>query len=292
MIASALVRRDRSERSLVKARKTEKRDLTRTSTGLALLIVSFIMSRLGTMPFTYLFVPVEASLFVAWTRPGLFLLIFIFFVSRLNMILLTYPSVPILAFVFAACGTFLVVGGRGAFGENHSNYLVIAVGVYVVAFITGFALDAWLPSRLFSISTNIIGGGYCGGRNILEGYVCGPSVYDITEAYDLFFAGVLIVKALVGAAIILLTFAIQSRLGRLLLVVGYVLSLLINGMGYLLESPAVTNGVSSLSTVRLFVLSSGVYTFQFAVLLDLVSAIITSTAYYMLFARIGKMNIA
>jgi len=41
----------------------------------------------------------------------------------------------------------------------------------------------------------------------------------------------------------------------------------------------------------MFVLSSGVYTFQFAVLLDFVSAIITSTAYYMLFARIGKMNI-
>jgi len=216
------------------------------------------------------------------TRMGLVLLMVSLLISPLW---LWISFIPTLALLVATCGTFQVIRGRGAFGESHANYLVISVGVYLIGFIISLALAAWLPSRLFSIATTPIGG-WCGSPG---GQECGPNPLYFSEAYDLFFAGVLIAGALTDAAIVLLTFAIQNRLGRLLLLLGYALSMLSSGIGYLLASPFASNGASSSFTAQLSVALSSLFTFQLLVELDFVAAVITSTAYYMLRARIGNM---
>jgi len=191
--------------------------------------------------------------------------------------------IPILNYIgglLAIVGAVLMILGRGAFGDAHSRNVVLSVFIYIIGLVIVFIVAVSFALTISSIE--------------LSGASGASAAAAISSSFNDLLTGAIVVGAVLGFAIVLFTYAIQSRTGRILLLAGYVSSLLIALLVFSIIGPqlstVVSNSIASRSVDRsgIDALQSGI---QFLGLLNFIPGIIYAVAYYLLWERIDMGDI-
>lgn len=135
------------------------------------------------------------------TKTGLLLLAIGFFLGWI-------PFVGIVGGLLELIGAIMVILGRHTFGKEHSRNVLWAIIIFIIGIVAGVAVVFVI---IFStISTNL--------RNFNQtSQTFRPSIFPSTA----FFTGILIGIAIAQLSVVLLTYALQKRNGRILLWLGY-----------------------------------------------------------------------
>ena len=182
------------------------------------------------------------------------------------------PYVNYLSGLLALVGAVLMILGRRAFGDAHSRNVVLSVVLYVIGLVIGILVAL---SFAFSVAEFQISG------------ASGSSAAGaLSVAFNDLLVGLIITEAVIGIAIIVFTYAIQDRLGRVLLLAGYISSLSVGIFILSVISAQVTTALQSAG------LSSAVSSLQSQAqllrLLGFIPGIIYATAYYRVRERIDR----
>ena len=137
------------------------------------------------------------------TKTGLLLLVIGFFLSWV-------PFIGIIGDILEIVGALMVILGRHAFGREHArnafwSLIVFIVGI-VVAVVT---ITVLVLSSIFSNPAFF---------NRTQSTTPPPVIFDPTT----FYAGALLGISIAQISYVMLTYALQNRTGRILLLVGYV----------------------------------------------------------------------
>ncbi len=207
------------------------------------------------------------------TKTGLLLLI-------IGLLVGPVPLVGIIGGILEILGAILVVLGRNAFGKPHSNYAIWSVIIYIVGSVviiaSAFVFDFSLA--LARLGTN--------GQGLTSD--------AISSAINTLLIGALVGALVTGFATVLFTYALQETLGRVLLWVGYVASLIVGIVVFSDVSSTITTVVQQALTGGIYNpapisnLQARIRTLQ---LLGFVPALIYSAAYYLVWSRIGRGEI-
>jgi len=191
--------------------------------------------------------------------------------------------IPILSYlggILAIVGAVLMILGRGAFGDAHSRNVVLSVVIYLVGFVILFIVGVSFALSISSIE--------------LSGASGASAAAAISSSFNDLLTGAIVGGAVLGVATILFTYAIQSRTGRMLLLAGYVSSLLIGILVFSIIGPqlsiVVSNSIPTRNVDRsgLDALQSEIQLLRF---LNLIPGIIYAVAYYLLWERIDMGDI-
>ena len=155
----------------------------------------------------------------------------------------------------------MVILGREVFGHRHSRFVVKATKIYVFGFIA-----ALLNTALFVLS------------------LPGSSLVSALDAFDLFIVGSIILGSVVGVAFLLLTYALQSQLGRMLLWAGFFSSIALELLIFYVVEGELVRGVSDFLYIQ--------NQLQLLSLLGLIPAVMNAVAFYLVRAKIqtGKLT--
>ena len=182
------------------------------------------------------------------------------------------PILNYLGGLLALVGAVLMILGRGAFGDAHSRNVVLSVVIYVVGLVIGILVALSFAFSLGSIQISGASGSSAAGA--------------LSAAFNDLLVGLIITGAVIGVAIIVFTYAIQDRLGRVLLLAGYISSLSVGIFVLSVIGSQVTTALQSAS------LSSAVSSLQSQAqllrLLGFIPAIFYATAYYRVRQRIDR----
>src|SRR2546426_5943212 len=207
------------------------------------------------------------------TKNGLILL-------AASLLLDPIPILNYLGVILAIVGTVLMILGRGVFGDAHSRNVVLSVVIYVVGLVILFIIGASFALSIASIE--------------LSGASGASAAAAISSSFDDLLTGAIVAGAVLGIATILLTYAIQSRTGRILLLAGYVSSLLIGILVFSIVGPQLSTVVSNTIATR-NVDRSGIDSLQSEIqllrFLNFIPGIIYAVAYYLLWERIDMGDI-
>jgi hypothetical protein len=165
------------------------------------------------------------------------------------------PNAIYVADTLMIAGVIMAILGRKVFGHKHSRLVVRAANIYVFGFVAGI-----FNAVLFVLS------------------LPGSSLVSALDAFELFVVGSIVVGVVVGVAILLLTYALQNQVGRIFLWAGLSSSIAFKAIIFYVVEGELTRGVSDF-----FYIQSQL---QFLSLLGLGPAAITSTAFYLVRARI------
>lgn len=149
----------------------------------------------------------------------------------------------------------MVTLGRVVFGHRHSRFVLTATKVYVFGFIAAF-----LNTALFVLS------------------LPGSSLVSALDAFDLFIVGSISLSSVVGVAFLLLTYALQSQLGRMLLWAGFSSSIVIEIVIFYVVEGELARGVSDFLYIQ--------DQLQLLSLLGLIPAVMNAVAFYLVRAKI------
>lgn len=165
------------------------------------------------------------------------------------------PSAVYLADAFVIVGVILVLLGRDVFGLRHSRLVFKAAKIYVFGFVATF-----FNTALFVLS------------------LPGSSLVSALDAFDLFIIGSIILGALVGFAILLLTYSLQGQWGRMLLWASFSSSIALEILIFYMVENELARGVSDFSYIQSQI--------QLLSFLGLIPAAMNAFAFYLVRAKI------
>jgi len=201
------------------------------------------------------------------TQTGLLLLI-------IGLLLAPIPYVNYVGGILAIVGAILVILGREVFGLRHSRFVIASLIIYLIGlgivFINAFGFGFSLATAAFSNPNSI-----------------GQAVID---AFNQFLIVLVIGGAVTGIAVLLFTYALQNSTGRILLWTGFASNLAVGILIFYIISGEVTSelqpGTSSgTSVISILLALQG--QIQVLSLLNLVPAVMSATAFYLVRSRIN-----
>jgi uncharacterized membrane protein len=168
------------------------------------------------------------------TKTGLLLLVIGFLIGWI-------PFVSIIGFILELIGALFVILGRKAFGREHSRNVLWSIVIFIVGLVAGVV--AIFIAIFSAITTNLR------SFNQTSNPTFQPSLFDPTS----FFIGTFIGTIILQISYVLLTFAIQKRNGRILLLAGYAATIdasLVNF--FILRSNILLSALTSLAPALLY----------------------------------------
>lgn len=165
------------------------------------------------------------------------------------------PNAVYLADVFVIIGVILVILGRDVFGHRHSRLVFKATKIYVFGFVAAF-----FNTSLFVLS------------------LPGSSLVSALDAFDLFIIGSIVLGALIGLAILLLTYELQGPVGRMLLWAGFSSSIALEILIFYMVENELARGVSDFPYIQNQI--------QLLSFLGLIPAAMNAFAFYLVRAKI------
>lgn len=207
------------------------------------------------------------------TKTGLLLLL-------IGVIVGVIPIIGIVGLVLAVVGTILVILGRRAFGDKHSTYVLISVGVYIFGFIIVFFV-----ALIFAISI-ASAAGTATSRSML--------IQIMTSALNSLIIGVIIGGAITSFSYVLFTYAIQNQVGRILLWTAYGVSLALEAAIFLIITPQISTALSasiatgSFDPAPINALRAQISSFE---ILNLIPYGLYALSYFIVYSRINRGEI-
>ncbi|HEX4920658.1 MAG TPA: zinc-ribbon domain-containing protein [Candidatus Bathyarchaeia archaeon] len=199
------------------------------------------------------------------TEKGIFLLV-------VSLILGPIPYLMYIGFVLGLVGAILVILGRKAFGQLHSNLVQLSVGIWIIGIIASF----------------IVGASY--GYDVASAILANNSqaqIEALNNAFNALVIGAMVSSAILGISQILITYALQTARGRLLLFFGYALGIALGVLVLSIISPQVNAAVlHAISTQDLTPLDDLRTQSQLLGLVGIIPAIISAFAFYLAYSRI------
>lgn len=195
-----------------------------------------------------------------------------------SLILGPIPYLMYLGFVLGLVGAILVILGRKAFGQHHSNLVKFSVGIWIVGIIAGI----------------IVGSSY--GYDVTSAVSANNSQAEVAQAlsnaFNTLVIGLLISSAIAGLSQILITYALQTTPGRLLLFLGYAIGIALGVIVLSIISPQVNTAVSqAILTQDLTPLNDLRTQSQLLGLVGIIPAIISASAFYLAYLRVANGEI-
>ena len=133
-----------------------------------------------------------------------------------GLIISALPIVTLVGGIIQILGAILVIIGRGPFGKKHSGYVGVATGLYVVCSIVLFITVVDMASTV---------------RAAFYVHASGGSSSELSARMSDLFNGYIVIVTLLGLLLVfarvLFTYAIQDFLGRLLLWLAFLASVLV-----------------------------------------------------------------
>ena len=208
---------------------------------------------------------------VGRTQNGILLL-------AVSLILGPIPYLTYLGFVLGLVGAILVILGRKAFGQFHSNLVKLSIGIWIVGIIGSF----------------IVGASY--GYDVASAISMSNSQATVAQAlnnaFNTLIIGLLVSSAILGLSQILITYALQTTQGRLLLLSSYALGIVLGVLVFLIISPQVNVAISqAISTQDLTPINNLRTESQSLGLVGLIPASISAFAFYLAYSRIANDEI-
>jgi len=131
----------------------------------------------------------------------------------MGLLLGPIPVIGLLGLVLAFVGAILIIIGREAFGERHSRYVLLAAAVYTISLIVLFFVGASLGPDIQSAFQTTTDPAALSARvsNIFYSYLVAVTVLGI----------------ILGLSTVVFTYAIQDRVGKILLWFSFSLGILL-----------------------------------------------------------------
>jgi hypothetical protein len=179
-------------------------------------------------------------------------------------------------------GAILVILGRKAFGAAHSRNVIVSILLVILGLIIVAAATVVL---VLGTAASFIPGNT-------------PSQAAITSTFNNFLIILVVGVIVTGLATVFFTYAIQDQMGRMLLLGGYAVNIVIQIATFVLVSQAIGTIVAAMfpngtynptqAAVALADFSSRVQTLGY---LGAIPALIYAAAYYLVWNRINKGEI-
>ncbi len=158
------------------------------------------------------------------TRTGLLVLL-------IGIIVGSLPAVGIIGVILIIIGAILVILGRKAFGPEHARNVMISILIFFVGIVIVIAAGLVFVAAIVSAYTT----------NRSNPAAAADSV---RVAFNNLLILVIVGAAISGIAYILFTYAIQNRMGRMVLFIAYAVGVAVQIAVYALISPAVSDAVA------------------------------------------------
>ena len=192
------------------------------------------------------------------------------------------PYIGIIGFLLVFVGAILVILGRRAFGTAHARNVVVSIFLVILGII--ITVVAGVILFLATVSSFIPGNA--------------PTPAAITSAFNNFLIILVVGTIVSGLASVFFTYAIQNQTGRMLLLGGYVASIVLQITTYVIVSQAVGTFVAAMfpggtyspgaAAIAAADFSARVQTLGY---LTAIPALIYAAAYYLVWNRINKGEI-
>jgi len=209
------------------------------------------------------------------TKTGILLLLIGTLISWL-------PIIGALGGLLVLIGAILVILGRKAFGPAHSRNVIVSILLVILGLIIVAAATIIL---VFGTVASIIPGNQ-------------PTQGAITSTFNNFLIILIVGVIVTGLATLFFTYAIQNQMGRMLLLGGYAVNVVIQIATFVIVSQAIGAIVAAMfpggtysptqATIAIADFSARVQTLGY---LAAIPALIYVAAYYMVWNRINKGEI-
>ncbi len=207
------------------------------------------------------------------SKTGLLLLL-------VGTVMTAIPLIGFIGTILAAIGALLVILGRRAFGDKHSKYVLFSVGTYCFGFIV-----VVLVAIIFAFSIAAAASTATSPSQLIP---------IVNSALNSFLIGVIIGGAITSISFLLITYAIQNQIGRILLWVAYGVSLALEVAIFLIITPQITSALNAsiangtyssgpIDALRGQISSLGI--------LNLIPYALFATAYYLVYSRVNRGEI-
>jgi MFS family permease len=207
------------------------------------------------------------------TKTGILLLIFGFLLDPV-------PYGNYVGDVLVIIGAILVIIGRRPFGPVHSRNVVWSLVLFIVGI--GVAIGASLPLISSIVSASVAN---ATGNPLNQAAIS----QSLSSSFNVLLIGAVVGGAILGLAGILFTYALQTHTGKVLLWTGYVASVAISILAFVIIAPLISNAASQSFVGGHFdsgPISSLEMQQQVLMLLGFIPAIITASAFYLAWSRI------
>lgn len=183
----------------------------------------------------------------------------------IGLIIGVLPVIGLLGLIAAFIGVIFVINGRDAFGQRHSRNVVVAAVVYVLCEVVVLVIAASIEPSLLSIFRSTTNPTSLSTQlnNLINGYIIALAV----------------VGGILGLSTVVFTYAIQNQLGRALLWLAFVTSMLLLIPDFILLSqlpPLISQAIATSDPSPLYSLVNQTQALQ---LLSIIPAIIYALAY-------------
>jgi len=196
------------------------------------------------------------------TRTGVLLI-------AIGFILNWVPYIGILGSLLILIGAILGIIGRKAFGQRHSQFVVVAIVVFFVGIIAAGALGAIFAFQLFlATSVSDLAGAAAAVRNFVIALIVGAAIS--------------------GIASILFVHELENKTGKYLLYAGYAAGVIAPGIVAVLIIGQIEAFVTSGNLAALAALGTEATTLG---LLSGVSSVLFAGAYFIAYSRIQRREI-
>ncbi len=215
----------------------------------------------------------EMGKWIDRTKTGLLLLL-------IGTIISVVPIIGFIGTILAAIGAIFIILGRRAFGDQHSKYVLISVGTYIFGGIVIF-----VAALIFAFS---VASAASSATSVSE------VVPILTSALNSFIVGVIVGAAITGFSFVLITYAIQDQMGRLLVWAAYIITLAIEVGIFLIVTPQISGALNaSIATGTYNQAPINALQSQISSLgiLDLIPYALYATAYYLVYSRVNRGEI-
>jgi len=209
------------------------------------------------------------------TKTGILLLLIGTLISWL-------PIIGALGGLLVLIGAILVILGRKAFGPAHSRNVIVSILLVILGII------------IVAVATVVLVLGTV--ASIIPGNA--PSPAAITSTFNNFLIILIVGVIVTGLATLFFTYAIQNQMGRMLLLGGYAVNVVIQIATFVILSQAIGAIVAAMfpggtynpaqATIAIADFSARVRTLGY---LAAIPALIYAAAYYLVWSRINKGEI-
>jgi len=196
----------------------------------------------------------------------------------ISLLLGPIPYLMYVGYLLGIIGSVLVILGRKAFGQFHSNLVKLSVGIWVLGIIVSILV------------------GFSWGYDVATGISTYSSPASeqafLISAFNDLIVGVFVSAAIIGIATVLITYALQTRVGRVLLITGYVLGLAIGVSILSMITSQVNAAVSQALSMQDFsALTNLQAQSQLLGLVSLIPATVSAFALYLAYSRVRSGEI-
>jgi len=192
------------------------------------------------------------------------------------------PIIQIIGSLLLLIGAVLVILGRKAFGPLHSRYVVLSIVIAIVGFVVTFF--AGLVIGFSFVSASLPGGA--------------PTQAALQAALTNSLIVALIGTVIAGIASVLFTFALQDKMGRMLLLAGYGASIAVQVVLFVILTPLIPSTVAAMFPGGTFdqnaaIVAAASFQAKAAVwaYLSVIPALLFALADYFVWTRIKKGEI-